>query len=251
MDRAYIERENVIERYLQGRLDSGEASEFEIYMLEHPETAEALEYARGLQAGMSAAHGEFFLAQTRPMRPLRPMRLIAALWPARRYAATCGMLIASLAVTSGYLYHRSNTLSTELAALRGPASVTAEIWLEPVRGEAAVILEKAPGEAILLRAIVDASSVGPFRIDLFRLGPIRIGQFRIDPLGIDGGEADEGADGEPIWSQSGVRADAEPSVVVFARDLPFGAYRLVVTSEPDGTVAADYALELTRGSPDE
>ncbi|HMB73029.1 MAG TPA: hypothetical protein VKQ06_05620, partial [Gammaproteobacteria bacterium] len=56
------------------------------------------------------------------------------------------------------------------------------------------------------------------------------------------------ADGRPIWSQSNVSADEEPAVTIVTRDLPHGAYRLLVTAERDAQIAADYAIELVRSN---
>ena len=216
MDRAYIERENVIERYVRGTLAPDDVAAFEIYMLEHPDVAEDTQYTHGLNAAMQAARSELFAAGTPAAEPRASRR------PFRRYAAAAAVLFAALLLASTHYYRESEYLGAELARLRAPSSVSNEIWLEPLRGAGALIIERQPGEAILLRAVVAGSGEGPYRIELLN------------------------ADGLPFWSQTDVFADAEPSVAVFARDLPFGEYRLVVTAQDDGTAVADYSLELIR-----
>jgi len=214
LNRAYIDRENVVERYVQRKLDSDATAEFEIYMLDHPEIAEAVEYARGMQAGMNAAHSEFFLAATPSTGRSK------SAWTAYRYAVAAGVLLACMTLVTAFYYRRTQLLDSELVAARGPAVVSAEVWLEPMRGSAALIIEKQRDEAVVLRAVIDELAEAPFRIDVY------------------------GAHGESVWTLTDVLPDAEPSVAVFARDLPYGIYKLVVTSEADGEIAADYALEL-------
>ena len=40
MDRAYIDTNHLVDRYVQGKLSGTELDEFEIYMLEHPKVVE-------------------------------------------------------------------------------------------------------------------------------------------------------------------------------------------------------------------
>jgi hypothetical protein len=213
MDRAYIDQRQVIERYLRGTLAPDELSAFEIYMLDHPETVDDVEYARGLQEAMIAGQSAWL-----PSGGVRSGR--TGFWLGPRYAAAATVLLAVTGISALYQYQRNAALTAEIAQLGAPAVVANDVWLESMRGAQSVVIEKPPEQSLLLRIVVDPRTQGPY--------DVRIG----------------GVDNAFRWSRSNVSADAENSVRVVARDLAFGRYQLTLTSQNPTRIATEYTFEL-------
>ena len=215
MDKAYVARENVIERYVRGTLPANELADFEIFMIEHPDIAEQVEYARGLDDGMRRAREEFFVADT------ASHARTPAFWQKPQFATAATLLLVSFTFATTWLYQRGSTLSSEIERLRAPAGVSRNIWLEALRGGGEVLIERRAGEPVLLHTIVDGPVGGLYRVELF----------------------DEG--GRSVWIETDVAASDEPAVSLFIRDLPDGRYRVTVTANDGEQLAADRAFRLS------
>src|SRR4249920_433192 len=112
-------------------------------MLDHPETADEVEYERGLQDGLreadDALFGEVALSGRHRTR----------FWLGPRYAAAATVLLSVSMVGTAYLFQRNARLASEIDALKAPSAVSADVWLEPMRGADAVIVEKGADEVLL------------------------------------------------------------------------------------------------------
>ena len=217
MDKAYIDEKHVIERYLQGKLAEDELSAFEIYMLDHPEIVDDVEYARGMQDALIGVKDELYANTPSPTLTQPP----SGFWLGRQYALAATVLFAITLTISGLLYQRIGGLNDEIAELRRPVAVTDEIWLEPVRGGRERIVERSEGTALVLRVDVGAASADSYTAEL----------------------RGEGTDF--FWERSQIRPDDERSIRFVVSGLPSGNYRLAVSAD-DGVTApfAEYRFLL-------
>ena len=55
MDKKYIAEHQLVDRYVQGRLSGDELSNFEVYLLDHPELLDDIEYADGMHSAFASA----------------------------------------------------------------------------------------------------------------------------------------------------------------------------------------------------
>jgi hypothetical protein len=110
MNRQYIRDNQVVERYLQGRLTADEETAFEEAYLGDPELFQELKAADLLRRGL-AAHDA---AQQREQRPSAPARSAAA----PRYALAASLVAGIALAFSSYLF-------VENRALRDGSSATA------------------------------------------------------------------------------------------------------------------------------
>lgn len=80
MDRAQIDSEHLVARYLSGRLDPSEEAAFDVYCQHHPEIYSEIEASLWLREGLCALHhrGELTQLVSRPTRHYRPWALAAA-----------------------------------------------------------------------------------------------------------------------------------------------------------------------------
>lgn len=101
MDRAYIDREQIIARYLADRLSAKEREAFEAYCIAHPQIAEEVELEARLRRGLQAAAERRWICFAQPQRHWR------ALTPAALAASVALVLTASAAALWLVLESRS------------------------------------------------------------------------------------------------------------------------------------------------
>lgn len=229
---AALDAEQVVERYLLGRLDDEEARRFERHYLDCPTCLERLEANEGLIEGMRQAASEDALRQavswslaaflTR-LGPWRPIALAAAL-----------LLVL---VPAGWLGWRAVRLGAEveglrerLAAIDTPRVDPWMISLATERGSA------GDGE----------SSRELRRPDEERLIVLTL-ELGLEPGARYGLEL-EGAEGQALW-RSDLRADPAGQLVLALSSefLPLGELALVVT-DPAGEPTARLPLRVVEGS---
>lgn len=157
MDKAYIDRHLVTDRYLQGTLSQQATAEFEERLTWDTELLEELELAEQLREGLreSAASGGF---TARPSSP----GMIAAIWSTPRYAAAASFVLAVM-LTSVIFVNIPEKLDG------GASAETDIVPLVAVRSAAAARVEVRPRAVTVL--LVDASDGYPaYRAELHREG---------------------------------------------------------------------------------
>jgi hypothetical protein len=213
MDSAYVSQRQVVERYVRGTLTPEETEAFEIYMLEHPETAEDVEYERGLQEALAGAQDLLQPAGTAAGKPA------GGFWLRPSYAMAATVLLAVTAVASVSQWRINSRLTSEIDLLRAPAVLADEIRLESMRGAAPLIVESRPGQRLLLSVAVDADSRGPYALQL------------------------RSADGAFAWNQADVEPGVDGTLRIAVRSLERGRYELTVVPA-DASRTASFVFEL-------
>jgi len=206
MEHSFIERTDVIDRYVRGTMPPAERSEFEEHFLDCQECLEQLELARSLREGIKVCAGQPTAhAATRPR---------VSGWFSWRPAAAAAVAVLLLSAIPSVVFYRSlnGALERETrkaeqlanASLLPPAVYT----LSPARGAQvphAVSIPETP-RWILLALELDTSQYHDYRAVL-----------------------QDGA-GQPVWTSGSLKADAPDALgVAFpSRILHPGYYLLVV-----------------------
>ena len=165
MDHAEIERDDIVEGYVTGRLAPGQVARFEEHYLDCAECIDAVETAERLRRGLEeVASRETALAIGRTS-------ILAAL--AARLARPSGALAAGFLLVLALLpaglawrqaEHRADRLASELAAARGPQANAAVVTLEPLRGESTparrLSVPSGSGPVVLLVELGDGEGHG-------------------------------------------------------------------------------------------
>lgn len=210
MDRAYIDANHLVDRYVQGKLSDTELEEFEIYMLEHPEIVDDIEFAKGMQSSMSSAGKELFAGD----RIAVSQSMLGS-----PYALAATVLLALSLSFSGYQYLKIEELENEIAHSGSPASIGHEYYLETVRGESDFTIEQQKRRAVIIRADVGVAEAESWSVEL-----------RSEELGV-------------IWKQDGLKAQ-EHLVSILLGKVPTGKFTLQIFAEPSGTLSAAYMLNI-------
>ena len=214
MDKAFIREHHVVERYLQGKLEGEELTAFEVYMLDHPEIVDDIEYARGMLEALVAAKEELIDDSAPQSRPAGRARF----WLSREHALAATVLLGIAVVFSGYLYREIGDLTEEVATLRNPLPIADEVWLEPVRGARQRVIERRQGPALVLRIDVSATAATSYTATI----------------------SDEQSDF--FWSQPRIAPDDQGSIRLLVAGLPDGEYRLSVSADDDDGVSEPFAV---------
>ena len=217
MDEAYIREQHVVERYLQGKLAGDELATFEIYMLDHPEILDEVEYERGLQEALNTAKDGLF----GPVALHAPTRREIGFFRSREYVIAATVLLVGALVFSAFQYRQLVGLREDVSQLRTPIRIAGDIWLEPLRGEQEWVIESPPGTAPVVRADVSATPADSYTVTL---------------------QGDEF-----LWTRSEVEPDDEQSIRLLLSDIPAGAYGLSISTDSSSAPVVVYRL-LVRGS---
>ncbi len=216
MDRAYIDTHHLVDRYVQGKLSGETLDDFEIYMLEHPEINDEIEYAKGMQQALSDGKDNLF-----PDHPATASRPSGNFWLGRQHAMAATILLVVTTALSGLLYYQNWLLRT-------PQHIAEVVWFESERGsdlDSAAddlrVIEHTPGDAIL------------FRIDP---GFSRQGSYAVEIVGTDTAFT---------WSSSAIVTDFQRPIDITVKDLPFGNYHLFVTTGDGNEPPARFAFEVS------
>lgn len=128
MDHETIERDNVVERYVTGKLEPEDEAGFEEHYLDCAACVGAVEDAERLYGGLSRVAAEE-TAET-----LAARRIAFLAWTRSRWAPLAMAALVVLAVLpAGWQYRRSSLLSRQLAEARRPQGNTPVISLVPFR----------------------------------------------------------------------------------------------------------------------
>ncbi|MEM7585545.1 MAG: zf-HC2 domain-containing protein [Acidobacteriota bacterium] len=214
MDHPQIDEQDVLERYLQGRLDRDDELAFEAHLLECEECFEQTRWADELGQGLRAA------AAQDVVRAAASAGMLA--WITSRGRRWGGALAIALMLISSGLYLRENARLREVMA---PQINTPVFTLGSVRGSTVsqVSLRESP-EWIVLTMALPTVEHPSYRADL-----------------VD-------AAGKTVWRGDGLVPDAADRLVlsVYSTLLAPGEYELRVSgSEPDAEPKT-FRFEVTR-----
>ena len=200
MDKAYIDNQQVIDRYVSGRLTADELDAFEIYLLDHPALLADIEYARAFSERLRDVADTLHPAA--PANPTGPAGGVAPAWRLWGVAATGLLLVAggSLLVVAG----DNARLEQALSASQAPVALTEDLWLESLRSGAGPVAQLPAGAANLLRIDVGPDPMPSYLVTL------------------------AGQEDAARWSLPGLRADDENTIRLQVAGLPPDRYTLSV-----------------------
>lgn len=158
MDRAFIENNQIVERYLTGKLPYKGAQDFEQYCRQHPEILEELKFGERVNAGLRLLE-----ASGRPAgweEPKLPW------WRRWETTAATGVVCLGLAIWLGVLAGKYTDRKQDIAALEQ------RLQEGPLR---------APGDAQTLRLTPDRAGPGGPALATLRIeDPTSLIELRID-----------------------------------------------------------------------
>ena len=202
--------QDIVRRYMRGTLMREELSDFEIYLLDHPEIVDDVERVRAIQDALARSRHLSHLGSPYGHSLLRSKYTIAAA------AAMAVILILSV-----LQYRQVTQLRNLLPELTSPITGADEVWLKPMLGDRVRFLEKSPSRTPIIR--VDVSSMPATDYDV---------ALRSDATS---------------WTMSGLTPDRQDSIRIVLSDLPAGEYELTVSADrpasPIGSIAV-YQLSV-------
>lgn len=180
MDRSFIENNQIVERYLAGKLPFKGAQDFEQYCREHPEVLEELKFGEHVNAGLRLLE-----ASGRPLDWQEPKPVWWRRWETlAAVAAACLGLAVWLFVLSGKYTERGKQIAVLQQSLReGPIQAPTDaqtLRVMPGRsgpGSAAVVNVRLKNPPDLLELRIDLSYARQtiFRVTLDKKDDTRIG----------------------------------------------------------------------------
>jgi hypothetical protein len=178
MDRDFIARNQIVERYLSGKLPIKGATEFERFCAEHPELLDELGLPERVHAGLRLLE-----ASGKP-EPWREQD--KRIWEKPQFVIGLGVLTLVLLVTAGILASSASAKSHKIATLTKqvseqplePATSTRTIRLLPSRSGAssspAVIIGGGPAQLADLKIDLSRSPYRAFRVTIDRVDQGRV-----------------------------------------------------------------------------
>lgn len=193
MNREYVIRNDIVERYLRGQLSAEDATEFEEHCLWCSESLEDLELVDRMRQGFR----DFARIPATP----RPAHMLQLLWTPQ-FAAAAAVLLSVTLFSSGVLYRQLSSPAPigfasgqvySLEAHRGPVDPS-QYRIEVAEPDARIVLLVYPQSA----------SVGSYRVSLYRAGQ-----------------------NEPVWQDAALPATSDALAVMLPGSLLTpGIYRL-------------------------
>ena len=128
MDHTTIEEENVVERYVAGKLEPEDVARFEEHYLDCAACIDAVEDAERLHRGLGR------IAAQETVEALAARRIALLAWSRSRWAPLAMAALVVLALLpAGWQYRRSSVLSRQLEEERRPQVNTPVVSLVPFR----------------------------------------------------------------------------------------------------------------------
>jgi len=193
MNREYVIRNDIVERYLRGQLSVEETAAFEEHCLWCSESLEELDLVDKMRQGFR----DFARIPAMP----QPRRLLQFLWTPQ-FAAAAAVLLSVTLFGSGVLYRQLSSPAPagfasgqvySLEAHRGPADPS-QYWIEVPEPDARIVLLVYP----------DGAAVESYRVSLYRAGQ-----------------------DDPVWQDAALPATSDALAVVLPGSLLSpGIYRL-------------------------
>lgn len=203
MNTEYEQFNQVVDRYVGGLLEEPERSEFEIYLLDHPELAVDVDYASGFFRSIKRLENDENYFSTERKQSVEKRSLFSN----RRSAIAATFVLVVCGALFPMFYQHSSNLSSEIERLKSPVVLTEEIWLESTRSGSGPRFTIPEDTGLILR--VDA------------------GPAQSVPLSV----ALEAIDSDYYWSRDNLQADSEQSIRLQLANVPPGRYRLVVSKK--------------------
>jgi hypothetical protein len=204
LDKSYIDKHHIVDRYVQGRLISDELADFEIFMLEHPEIIDEIEYAKGMQNSIAAVEQDL----TPNVAPKRRSFLISPY-----YSAAASILLIVATASSMFFYSRVVNLEQAI-------TVDNSFVLEQVRGNSATSVEYILGSPLTLSVYGDNQSENLYSVEL------------------------ESLDRTFFLKREQLKADANDLVTIVVGEAPDGSYELRLRLASEQNWSATYVFEL-------
>lgn len=220
MEHSFIERADVIDRYVRGTITPAERSDFEEHFLDCQECLEQLEFARSLREGIKVCAAHPPVAPAPQPRPGFFGWLAGGAWRPAAAAATLVLLIS--AIPSIVLYRSLESTRTDLdqetrkagQLMNAPLLPPAVYTLSPTRGAQATHSIRIPESPrwILLALELDTSQYHDYRAVL------------------------RDSAGQTAWSSGSLTADAPDGIGVAlpSRILHPGDYVLTLEGQAAG-----------------
>lgn len=210
MDKAYIEKHHVIDRYLLNQLTADERDAFEQRFLDDPQLLDQLEQAEAMRSGLREA--------TDTLKTRDPSRGRLVGWFAKPAVAygVAGLAIASVTA--------SVWLMTELGRAGGAPQATPlrdDVWLETMRGAADAVRVSQP-------AVIRVDVGPPPHAERYRLSIAR--------------------DTNVFAEVGNLTVDEDNAVSVVISQLPAGEYEVSVMADDEGAnagVGVTYVISVT------
>jgi len=179
MDKAFIEKNQIVERYLTGKLPYKGAQEFERFCRENPEVLEELKLSEHLHAGMRLLEASGMTGTFKVQRVpwwKRPEFTIAL-------GVACALLIIALWAVSSSLVGRGAKIakleaSVREGALEAPSSTqTIKVipWRVHTSRTSFSLGLRSPPQLLELKIDVSYARFNTFRVSLERKGQARVG----------------------------------------------------------------------------
>ena len=218
MDKAYIDENHVVDRYVQGKLDGEDLADFEIYMLDHPDILEEIEYAGGMQKSLVEARSSLFSGAISTPEAARRSRFLFG----RKYAMAATVLLAVSVLYSASLYRHNDDLARDIAILGAPTPIAGEFVLETVRSTSNHVIRRSGEAALILRADAGFAISDSYTVDL------------------------TGDQSAFSWKRTNLTANSDNFISILVNDIPEDSYRLVIFSEKDQTQSAEHHFDLVQ-----
>lgn len=204
MDKHYIDKNAVIDRYVMGKLSGEELEQFEIYMLDNPAIIADIEYATALQSTLQSK-SELGSSTDESVKGKRSRYASQQ----RLFATAATVLLVVTSALSVTLYQKNRSMSEQLARAQGLQAISSQLVLVSTRSDS-----MAP------EAWVDAD-----------LSPILISLEVPPDLG---GEtvtvSISGVDSNFFWQSEGAIVNSRYEVQLMMGGLPKGIYKISATS---------------------
>ncbi|MEO1034870.1 MAG: hypothetical protein AAFX44_04830 [Pseudomonadota bacterium] len=215
MDRALIEKDHLIDRYVQGELKGETLEAFEVFMLEHGEIAAEVEYAKSMLRAIRKEESTLVGPHSSQLKQSNTRRFF--LGPTWAVAATI-LLTVSLAFNARWIADQDIAQVGPVAG-SDPVGVSNAVWLEPQRS--ANLPLEVGASAYLLNIDVSLQAADRYQVNL-----------------LDEARA-------LVWSVRGLRPNDDQIVQVFAPALEEANVIYVVSIAPEptlGALVAEYAI---------
>ena len=165
MDQKYIQENQVVERYLQGKLAPAEAEAYEAYYLTHPEVMDELELAERLKQGLEVVEESGYFGPSRG--PAGRISGLFTVLTSPQYAAAASILLL-VSLTFSSMIYRENLRLTDPAPIAGSASRLELIFALRGAGDVREISAGNESESVVLLLEFASPSYASYRATVTR-----------------------------------------------------------------------------------
>lgn len=218
MDRTYIEKHHIAERFVQGKLTGAELAQFEIAMLEDPGIVDDIEYAKGMQAALENCRDDLMPDPATSQTERGDERF----WFGRQYAVAASVLLVVSTVLTVSLYLETVELEEAVDRFSTPHPVAQVFRLETMRSNQAWSIDLQGSNTLVLEVDVSALPDSELAVTLAGIGS------------------------EFEWAQSGLRARRDGYIILVLPVAPPGRYSLTIQSTTSDQHEIEYLFDVVR-----